>query len=178
MLAHMYIIFSQYIALIGETWGKSPILDAVLTPSIFICINRSNKERDENSSRINTVTMIPKFAIAQFLCSSSSRNTHPLLPSPPQIIIPLPLLQRLMHTFHIRLTLLSSCYGCGSPGLLCCDKGLAGASVFVGRDVFGSDVQCCCGTSKHLFFLFLFFSVCKINFVVGYICEMLAALEL
>ena len=68
--------------------------------------------------------------------STSSRNTNPILPRPSQIIIPLPLLKRLMHALHIRLALLGSCHSGSSSGLLRCDKGLAGASVLVRCDVF------------------------------------------
>lgn len=69
------------------------------------------------------------------LLSSPPRNTDSLLPDPPDIIIPLPLLQRLMDALHISLTLLSSRHSSGSSCLLCCDEGFTCTTVLVRSDV-------------------------------------------
>ncbi|KAM0197441.1 hypothetical protein ACHAPA_001372 [Fusarium lateritium] len=67
--------------------------------------------------------------------SSPSRNTNPVIPNPPDVIIPLPLLQRLMHALHISLTLLRSRDSRGPACLLSRNKGLSGAPILVGGDV-------------------------------------------
>lgn len=74
------------------------------------------------------------------LLSSPPRNTNSLLPDPPDIVIPLPLLQRLMYALHISLALLSSRHSSGSSCLLCCDEGFTCTTVLVRSDVLRSDV--------------------------------------
>ncbi|KAM6537719.1 hypothetical protein FALCPG4_003626 [Fusarium falciforme] len=88
--------------------------------------------------------------------SSSPANTNSFIPRPPNLALPLPLLQDAIHTLHIRLLLLLLCLSLsgshrGSPSsLLRRDEGFSCAPVFVGGYVFGCNGECCGWTAEHL----------------------------
>jgi hypothetical protein len=106
---------------------------------------------DKPSSIINHIDLTSPICKHPLEATSSpSRHTNPVIPNPPDIVIPLPLLQRLMHTLHIGLTLLRSRHSRGPARLLSRNKGLSGAPILVGGDVLRGDVQCCRRASEHL----------------------------
>ena len=88
--------------------------------------------------------------------SSPPANTNSLIPRPPNLALPLPLLQDAIHTLHIRLLLLLLCLSLsgshrGSPSsLLRRDESLSCAPVFVGGYVFGRNGECCGRAAEHL----------------------------